>query len=145
MQPNAISRFVVDALQCGLHSRNQCHHDFAVARLAGALQQNITFPSVPGVIATVAVITHPSILGANLERRRYKAPARYDDEIVVRTRLKNVRESLVHFGYEVVRVSDSVLLTEGETTHIVTDAGMKVRSIPEKYMKVFREAARTPS
>ncbi|PYS46693.1 MAG: hypothetical protein DMG13_29445 [Acidobacteria bacterium] len=42
---------------------------------AGALQQNITFPSVPGVIATVAVITHPSILGANLERRRYKALA----------------------------------------------------------------------
>jgi len=78
-------------------------------------------------------------------RCRYKAPARYDDEIVVRTRLKNVRESLVHFGYEVVRVSDSVLLTEGETTHIVTDAGMKVRSIPEKYLKVFREAARITS
>src|SRR5256714_2294077 len=29
-------------------------------------------------------------------RCRYKAPARYDDEVVVRTRLKNVRDSLVH-------------------------------------------------
>jgi acyl-CoA thioester hydrolase len=73
-------------------------------------------------------------------RCRYKAPALYDDEIVVRTHLKNVRESLVHFGYELVRVSDGVLLAEGETTHIVTDAEMKVRTIPEKYMKVFREA-----
>ena len=56
-------------------------------------------------------------------RCRYKAPARYDEEIIVRTHLKNVRESLVHFGYELVRVSDGALLAEGETTHIVTDAG----------------------
>jgi acyl-CoA thioester hydrolase len=73
-------------------------------------------------------------------RCRYKAPARYDDEIIVRTHLKNVRESLVHFGYALVRASDGVLLAEGETTHIVTDAEMEVRVIPEKYMKVFREA-----
>jgi len=74
-------------------------------------------------------------------RCRYKAPARYDDELAVRTHLKNVRESLVHFGYALVRTSDDTLLAEGETTHIVTDAEMKVRSIPEKYMRVFREAA----
>ncbi len=74
-------------------------------------------------------------------RCRYKAPARYDDEVIVRTHLKNARESLVHFGYELVRVSDGTLLAEGETTHIVTDAEMKVRSIPEKYMQAFREAA----
>ena len=73
-------------------------------------------------------------------RCRYKAPARYDDEIVVRTHLKNVRESLVHFGYELVRLSDGAILAEGETTHIVVDAEMKVRAIPEKYMKEFREA-----
>src|SRR5262245_24520182 len=36
-------------------------------------------------------------------RCRYKQPARYDDEIVVRTRLKNVRQSFLHFVYEVVR------------------------------------------
>jgi acyl-CoA thioester hydrolase len=73
-------------------------------------------------------------------RCRYKAPARYDDEIVVRTYLKNVRESLVHFGYELLRAADDVLLAEGETTHIVTDSEMKVRTIPEKYMSSFREA-----
>ena len=73
-------------------------------------------------------------------RCRYKAPARYDDEIMVRTHLKNVRDSLVHFGYELVRVGDGMLLAEGETTHIVTDAEMKVRTIPEKYRKTFLEA-----
>lgn len=74
-------------------------------------------------------------------RCRYKAPARYDDEIAVRTHLKNVRESLVHFGYEIVRVSDGLLLAEGETTHVVTDAQMKRRTIPERYTGAFRAAA----
>jgi len=73
-------------------------------------------------------------------RCRYKAPARYDDEIVVRTQLKNVRESLVHFGYELLRAGDGVLLAEGETTHIVTDSQMKARAIPEKYASAFRDA-----
>jgi acyl-CoA thioester hydrolase len=73
-------------------------------------------------------------------RCRYKAPARYDDEVIVRTHLKNVRESVVHFGYELVRADDGTLLAEGETTHIVTDAQMNVTPLPEKYMRVFREA-----
>ena len=34
-------------------------------------------------------------------RVRYKAPAQYDDEIVVRTQIKNVRSSLLHFSYEI--------------------------------------------
>ena len=73
-------------------------------------------------------------------RCRYKAPARYDDEIIVRTHLKNARESMVHFGYELLRASDNTLLAEGETTHIVIDGEMKIAAIPEKYMTIFREA-----
>ena len=78
-------------------------------------------------------------------RCRYKAPARYDDEIIVRTHLKNVRESLIHFGYEAFRAHDSLLLAEGETTHIVIDAEMTRRAIPEKYMTVFKNAVLLPS
>ena len=74
-------------------------------------------------------------------RCRYKAPAAYDDEIIVRTWLKNIRESVIHFGYELVRVGDGELLAEGETTHIVADAQMRKTVLPEKYLKVFREAA----
>jgi len=73
-------------------------------------------------------------------RCRYKAPARYDDEIIVRTYLKNLRDSLIHFGYELVRVSDNTLLAEGETTHVVTNAQMAKATLPEKYLSVFREA-----
>ncbi len=74
-------------------------------------------------------------------RCRYKAPARYDDEVVVRTHLKNVRESVVHFGYELLRAGDGELLAEGETTHVVTDSRMKMSPLPDKYLKAFRKAA----
>jgi acyl-CoA thioester hydrolase len=71
---------------------------------------------------------------------RYRAPAYYDQEVVVRTELKSVRESVVVFGYELVRADDGVLLAEGETTHIVTDSNMKIAALPEKYLTAFRAA-----
>ncbi len=58
----------------------------------------------------------------------------------MRTVLFNVRDSVVHFGYELRRAEDGTLLAEGETTHIVTDAAMKIAVLPEKYLKVFRAA-----
>jgi len=74
-------------------------------------------------------------------RCRYKAPVHYDDEIVVRTYLKHVREKVIHFGYELRSTDDSGrVLAEGETTHIVANAQMKTRRLPEKYLSVFRTA-----
>ena len=73
-------------------------------------------------------------------RCRYKAPARYDDELLVRTHLTNVRGSLIHFRYEVLRAGDSTLLAEGETVHIVTDSDMKRRTLPDKYATAFHDA-----
>ena len=73
-------------------------------------------------------------------RCRYKAAVRYDDEVIVRTQVKNVREKVIHFCYELVRAGDGTLLAEGETTHIVTNSEMKARPIPEKYLRAFRDA-----
>ncbi len=71
---------------------------------------------------------------------RYRAPVHYDEEVIVRTTLKHVRESVVQFGYELVLATNGKLLAEGETTHIVTDANMKVSALPEKYLELFRKA-----
>jgi acyl-CoA thioester hydrolase len=71
---------------------------------------------------------------------RYRAPVHYDEEILVRTELLNVRDSVVHFGYELRKADEGTLLAEGETTHIVTDANMKIAALPEKYLKAFRAA-----
>jgi acyl-CoA thioester hydrolase len=73
-------------------------------------------------------------------RCRYKAPVHYDDEVVVRTFLKHVREKVIHFGYELLAADSRQLLAEGETTHIVANSQMKPRRLPEKYLKVFRSA-----
>jgi acyl-CoA thioester hydrolase len=70
-------------------------------------------------------------------RVRYKAPALYDDEIVVRTRIANARQSLLHFTYEVLRAGDQTLLATGETMHIIVDEKFQRRSLPEKYLKAF--------
>lgn len=70
-------------------------------------------------------------------RCRYKAPARYDDELTIRTRLSFLRGSMVQFSYEIVRPADNTTLAEGETIHMVTDSQMKVRPLPEKYLRAF--------
>lgn len=74
-------------------------------------------------------------------RVRYKAPARYDDEILIRTRLKNARESLLQFAYEIERAEDGTLLAEGETTHIVVDSKFEKSALPEKYVTAFAKAS----
>ena len=78
-------------------------------------------------------------------RCRYKAPVRYDDEVIVRTQVKNVREKLIHFGYELLRASDGTLLAEGETIHIVTNSEMTARPIPKKYLRIFKDAVHQTS
>jgi acyl-CoA thioester hydrolase len=72
-------------------------------------------------------------------RVRYKAPAQYDDEIVIRTEIKNVRASLLHFTYQVFRQSDRTLLATGETMHIIVDEKFERRPLPEKYLKAFQQ------
>jgi len=70
-------------------------------------------------------------------RCRYKAPARYDDEVLVRTCLRALRRRVLVFGYEIYRQSTDDLLAEGETVHVVTDRGGRPRSLPDKYRDLF--------
>ncbi len=69
---------------------------------------------------------------------RYRAPAKYDDELIVRTRLMAARGAVIKFSYEVVRAVDAVLLCEGHTVHVVVGKDMRKRSLPTKYAERFR-------
>ena len=64
---------------------------------------------------------------------RYKSPAHYDDVLKIRTKVGEIRSRSLRFFYEVVRVSDQMLIAEGETLHLVTDKDRKVRKLPEIY------------
>ncbi|HEX8175714.1 MAG TPA: thioesterase family protein [Pyrinomonadaceae bacterium] len=72
---------------------------------------------------------------------RYKAAAYYDDELIVRTQITELRRRSLRFGYEIIRVADGVIIAEGETGHVVTDGQGRVRSLPPAYTQLLRGAA----
>jgi acyl-CoA thioester hydrolase len=72
---------------------------------------------------------------------RYKAPARYDDHLLIETRLEKVRGPIIQFAYRIVREDDQVVLCEGETVHIVVGRDMKRRNLPKKYADILTAAA----
>ena len=70
-------------------------------------------------------------------RCRYKAPARYDDELVVRTRLTGMRRRVLIFGYEIYKKRTDELIAEGETVHVITDRDGRPRTLPDKYRELL--------
>ncbi len=70
-------------------------------------------------------------------RCRYKAPARFDDLLEIRTSLKQARQTVVAFSYEVRKAESGELLATGETVHFITDANLQPRQLPEKYRSLF--------
>ena len=70
---------------------------------------------------------------------RYRAPAKYDDELIVRTWLTAVRGPVIKFAYAVVRAADDVVLCEGHTVHVAVGAGMKKCALPKRYAERFAE------
>jgi acyl-CoA thioester hydrolase len=68
---------------------------------------------------------------------RYKAPAYYDDELIVRTHITELRRRSLRFGYEIIRVADGTVIAEGETGHVVTDTSGRVRSLPPGFAELL--------
>ena len=68
---------------------------------------------------------------------RYKAPARYDDQVVIETRMAALRGSVLKFRYRILRGNEPQVLAEGETTHVVTDRTLLKRALPEKYIRAL--------
>ena len=68
---------------------------------------------------------------------RFLKPARYDDEIEVRTVGRLVSAVRVQFEYEAVRVADEVVAATGQTLHAaVTPAGRPCR-LPDRVRDLF--------
>jgi acyl-CoA thioester hydrolase len=72
---------------------------------------------------------------------RYKHPARFDDLITIRTRLAQMRTSLLRFQYEIVRTADGRVLAEGVSVHVVVGTDLKRTHLTEKYRQALRAAA----
>ena len=71
---------------------------------------------------------------------RYKHPARFDDVLVIRTRVLSAQRRTVKFGYEITHQGSGELLATGDTMHVICDRLGRPKSLPEKYRKYFPAA-----
>ena len=71
-------------------------------------------------------------------RVKYRAPARYDELVEVRTRVAEAGRRKVVFAYEVLR--DGTRLAEGETVHVVTGPDGRARVMPDDLLRLISQA-----
>jgi acyl-CoA thioester hydrolase len=67
----------------------------------------------------------------------YRQPARYDDELDIRTRGQMLSPVRVRFEYDVVRAADDRLLAHGHTVHASLDLQGKPRRLPGRVLNMF--------
>jgi acyl-CoA thioester hydrolase len=66
---------------------------------------------------------------------RYHAPARYDDEVVVRSWIEGANRKMVTFGYEMW--AGDRKLASGYTKHMFVGQDFRPTRLPEKYFAMF--------
>ena len=69
-------------------------------------------------------------------RCRYKTPARYEDDLIIRTRATELTRRTLRFGYEIWR-GDQLLAT-GETLHVLINQQGRPSSFPDQYLALLR-------
>ena len=65
---------------------------------------------------------------------RYRNSARYDETVIVRTKLKGVNKRMITFGYQILRKDQEEVIAEGETRHICVDSKGKTKSLPGNFL-----------
>ena len=68
---------------------------------------------------------------------RYLAPARYDDEVAIRTRIVAAHPRLVRFGYDLRDLASGRRLATGETKHVFCRSDLTPARLPSKYHPLF--------
>ena len=63
---------------------------------------------------------------------KYRAPARFDDLLVIKTWLSKMKYARVEFCYEIRREGEEKLIAEGSTVLACLDENRRPRIIPDK-------------
>lgn len=67
----------------------------------------------------------------------FKNPARYEDEIVVKTKIRKMTCVRIEFVYEIVKKDDGTVIAAGSTSHAWTDKALKPFNIEKKQPELF--------
>jgi len=68
---------------------------------------------------------------------RYRAPARFDDEVIVKTWVEEANKRVATFGYEMRLAATDAVLATGSTKHVFVNRNMERVRMPEKYRPLF--------
>ncbi len=73
---------------------------------------------------------------------RYLAPAFFDDEVIIETRVTEARTRSIRFAYQMSSAGPDgtrgQLLATGSTNHVICGADRRPMRLPEKYRACFR-------
>ncbi len=68
---------------------------------------------------------------------RYRSPARFDDEVIVKAWIEEANPRMVTFAYEMRLAGTSRTLATGQTRHIFVNREMRRARLPAKYHAMF--------
>ena len=68
---------------------------------------------------------------------RYLSPARFGDEVIVKTWIEEANSRMATFAYEMRLAEGDRKLATGHTRHIFVDREMRRARLPEKYHAMF--------
>jgi acyl-CoA thioester hydrolase len=68
---------------------------------------------------------------------RYRAPAHFDDEVIVKTWIDKANTRMVTFAYEIRLAEGERRLATGSTQHVFVSRAMRPTHLPEKYHALF--------
>ena len=68
---------------------------------------------------------------------RYKSPAHFEEEILIRTSLAKATDRVIRYRYELCEKASGRLLATGETAHVVTNPRCRPARLPDPYRKFF--------
>jgi acyl-CoA thioester hydrolase len=68
---------------------------------------------------------------------RYRAPAHFDDEVIVKTWIEQANTRMVTFAYEIRLANGDRRLATGSTRHVFVSRAMRPTHLPEKYHPLF--------
>jgi len=64
---------------------------------------------------------------------RYRSPALYDEEVIIRTHISEANARMIRFEYEMVSGEDQRVLATGTTKHVFCGRDRKPAKCPAKY------------
>jgi acyl-CoA thioester hydrolase len=70
----------------------------------------------------------------------YRAPARYDDVLIIKVEVTDLRRASLVFQYEVRKEGDDAILCTGQTSHACINFEGRPTALPEQVVRLLKPA-----